>query len=148
MARTSYFNILFVLTPGASHWYSRRCRFAGTVLSQSLEDFPEGRYAALQRFEVFLRDHEHIHGGSRPNSRVPRHVVKQSHFPKIVAGTEGRDVRLTAVGFPQDIAFSRLDHVYVISQIALEENDLSRLKMLSGDTSIAHNPQLHEIGRK
>src|SRR5437879_4726558 len=132
--------------PRTSHRYS--CSFARTVLSESLEDFPEGRYAAFQCFEVFLRDHEHIHGRARPNRRVPRHVVKQSHFPKIIAGTERRDVSLIAVGFPQDIAFSALDHVQVISQIALEEDDLSRFKMLSGDTGVAHNPHLHEIGRK
>src|SRR5437879_2474862 len=97
--------------PRTSHRYS--CSFARTVLSESLEDFPEGRYAAFQCFEVFLRDHEHIHGRARPNRRVPRHVVKQSHFPKIIAGTERRDVSLIAVGFPQDIAFSALDQVQV-----------------------------------
>jgi Zinc-binding dehydrogenase len=113
-----------------------------------LGDFPEGRYAAFQLFEVFLRDHEHIHGCARPDSGVPRHVVKQSHFPKIIARTEGRDVPLTAIGFLQDIAFSRLDHIHAISQITLEENDFSRLKMLSGNTSIVHTPDKDKLIRE
>src|SRR5258708_6167447 len=45
-------------------------------------------------------------------------------------------------------SFSSLDLVQFLSKTSWEEDALSRLRGRSGDAGVAHNPHLHESGRK
>ncbi len=112
------------------------------------ENIAERGHAGLEQIEVALPNQQDVRGSARAHCRVAANIGEHCHLPEIISRAEIGNMLKRTIDVAQNFAAALFDHVNVIADVALIEDDLARLEMLAHDAGLAEQFDLHQIRRK